>query len=348
VEVAATVPAVTAEPTAPLSVVSTAVATNTATATLTQLPPATVVTPTSIPSTNTPSPPPTPDPYAALTIPMLRAREYGGGLLEIVDTLEQNEQFTRYHIRYPSDGLAIHGYMNVPNDGDNFPVVLMLHGYIDPDVYDLVPYTERYATSLAEAGFFVIHPNFRNYPPSDSGSNPYRIGYAADVLNLIAIIRAQSADPTGFLRRVDPDRIYLWGHSMGGGVALRVAAVNREPYLRGVVLYASMSGDERLNFNRILEWSGGETGTFELAADEEAMAAISPVTYLEDLTVPLAVHHSEADEVVPFAWSEQLCTQLAALAKPHQCYTYYLVPHTFRGNADELFMERVIEFYTTR
>lgn len=120
----------------------------------------------------TPSPTPTPDPYAEMTIDALAARHYGGGLLEITDTLETNDVFTRYEIKYPSDGLDIYGFMNVPNEGDNFPVVLMLHGYIDPEEYEIVDYTRRYADALAEAGYFVIHPNFRNYPPSDIGPNP--------------------------------------------------------------------------------------------------------------------------------------------------------------------------------
>ena len=91
------------------------------------------------------SPPatPTPDPYAPLTIDALAAREYGGGLIEIVDTLETTEAFARYLIKYPSDGLTIYGYMNVPHEGDNFPVALVLHGYIDPDEYETVAYTQR-------------------------------------------------------------------------------------------------------------------------------------------------------------------------------------------------------------
>ncbi len=213
--------------------------------------------PTQTPQATLPPPPLTltADPYAALTIDALAARDYGGGLLEIVDTLEITDGFTRYLIKYPSDGLDIYGFMNVPNEGDNFPVALVLHGYIDPDAYDVVPYTRRYADALAEAGYFVIHPNFRNYPPSDSGPDPFRIGYATDVLNLIAVIREQSQDPLGTLRRADADNIHLWGHSMGGGVTLRVLAVNRAPYLKAAVLYGSMSGDEALNYGRIRAWT---------------------------------------------------------------------------------------------
>lgn len=310
-------------------------------------------TPTAPPATNQPPPTSTatPDPYADLTIAALAARAYGGGLLEITDTLETNETFTRYEIKYPSDGLTIYGFMNVPNEGDNFPVAIMLHGYIDPGEYDIVPYTRRYADALAEAGYFVIHPNFRNYPPSDTGPDPYRIGYALDVLNLIAIIRDQSQDPLGTLRRANADEIHLWGHSMGGGVALRVIAVNNEPYLRAAVLYGSMSGDESKNYGRIRSWTNNSRGQFELNAPQETLRAISPIFHLDRIEAAVAVHHSYADDVVPAEWSEEVCALLDDLSEageiPYapECFFYDLQPHTFRGGGDTQLIERTIDFF---
>jgi fermentation-respiration switch protein FrsA (DUF1100 family) len=303
-------------------------------------PPTPTVTP---PPTSTPSP--TPDLYAPLTIDGLASRSYGGGLLDIVDVIDENETFKRYLITYPSDGLTIYGYLTVPSEGDKFPVALVLHGYIDPDEYDTIAYTERYVDSLVEAGYFVIHPNFRNYPPSDEGDNPFRIGYAIDVLNLIAIIREQSQDPFGLLRRADANDINLWGHSMGGGVALRVITVNNADYLKTAVLYGSMSGDEEQNYQRITQWSGGVNGPFELAASPEMLQAISPIYHLDRINTAISIHHSQADETVPIEWSDDLCQRLQAISHPVECFTYYLVPHTFRGGADELFMERIVRFF---
>lgn len=314
-----------------------------ATPTLTPSPLATRHTP---PATATGyAPPATPNPYADLTIDALAARSYGGGDLEIVETLERNERFARYLITYPSDGLTIYGYMTLPTEGSRFPVVLMLHGYIPPDEYETVTYTRRYADALAEAGYFVIHPNFRNYPPSDTGPDPFRIGFAIDVLNLIAIVRAQSQDPLGTLRRADAGAIHLWGHSMGGGVALRVTVVNNAEYVKSAVLYGAMSGDEAQNYARIRQWSNGRRGQFELAAPPETLRAISPIHHLERLRAAIAIHHSDADEIVPLAWSEDLCARLQARDHPVACFTYRGAPHTFIPPWDNLFMARVVDFY---
>jgi dipeptidyl aminopeptidase/acylaminoacyl peptidase len=282
-----------------------------------------------------------------LTIAALASRSYGGGELNIIDEeeLDEGATYRRYIITYPSDGLTIYGFANVPIEGSKFPVAIVLHGYIDPGEYDIVDYTARYANALAEAGYFVIHPNFRNYPPSDSGPDPFRIGYAIDVLNLIAIIRQQSQDPLGYLRRADADNIHLWGHSMGGGVALRVVAVNNEPYIKAAVLYGSMSGDEAANYGRIQQWTNGLRGDFELSAPSETLRAISPLYHLDRVRAAVAVHHSRTDDVVPVAWSEQLCQLLEALAHPGECHFYDDLPHTFRGGGDTLFMERVVHFF---
>lgn len=330
----------TAKPSAPTTFIQTPTlnAVNTAVPTTTPLP-TTSPTITAIPSA-------TPDLYQDLTIDALAQRGYGGGELAIIETIEKTALFTRYLITYPSDGLTIYGYMNVPNEGNDFPVVIMLHGYMPVDEYETVTYTKRYADDLAEAGFLVIHPSFRNHPPSDTGSNPYRIGYAVDVLNLIAVMREQSQDDMGYLRRANTDEIHLWGHSMGGGVALRVVSVLHDAnYLKTAVFYGAMSGDEKQNYEKIEEWRGGRGDDFELSASPAYFAAISPMNHLEGIHAVIQVHHSFDDDVVPVAWSEDLCAQLDALELPHDCYFYTAVPHTFRGLADLQFMERVRLFY---
>jgi dienelactone hydrolase len=301
--------------------------------------------PATQPPTATLPPSSTPDPYSGLSIAELAARDYGGGLVEIVEELERNDRFTRYLIVYPSDGLDIYGFINVPNDGYGFPIAIVLHGYVPPAEYSTEAYTTRYADALAEAGYFVFHPNLRNYPPSDSGEDLYRTGMAVDVLNLIAIIREQSQDPLGTLRRADADNIHLWGHSMGGGVALRAATVNNEPYVRGVVLYGAMSGDEQKNYEQIAIWTDQRAGDFELSAPPETLRAISPIYHLDRLRAPVSIHHSDADPVVPAAWSDELCALLTEQEHPVECFVYEGAPHTFLPPWDDVFMARFIEFF---
>jgi dienelactone hydrolase len=232
--------------------------------------------------------------------------------------------------------------MNVPRGSGPFPVVIASHGYIDPGIYRTLDYTTGYADALARAGYLVLHPNLRNYPPSDEGPNVFRVGMAIDVLNLIALVQSQGGN-VGALEMADPRRIGLWGHSMGGGVSTRVMAVN--PNVRAVVLYGAMSGDERQNFEAILKWSNGVRGNEELSFPEDALLRISPIYHLERIESAVSIHHGRNDDLVPLAWSVDLCERLRNLAKEVECYTYDGQPHTFIDDGNDLFIQRSIEFY---
>ena len=48
---------------------------------------------------------------------------------------------------------------------------------------------------------------------------------------------------------------------------------------------------------------------------------------------------------MPVVWSEDLCSRLQALDKPVECFIYSGQPHTFVGEGDQLFVQRVREFF---
>ncbi len=283
-----------------------------------------------------------PDPYAEFTIDYLASREYSGSELQIVDTLQQTNLYTRYTVKYPSEELTIYGFMNVPVGEGPYPVIIALHGYIDPDIYQTLDYTTDNVDAITRAGYLVIHPNLRGYAPSDSGPNLFRVGMALDVLNLIAIIKEQSGKP-GPLELVNPELIGLWGHSMGGGISTRVLTVSED--VDAAVLYGSMSGDEKRNFEAILQWSDGQRGLEELSVPEQDLERISPIYYLERIQAAVSIHHGGSDALVPLEWSLELCEKLQQLGKTVECFTYPGQPHTIYGESEDLFNRRVVEFY---
>jgi dienelactone hydrolase len=292
--------------------------------------------------TSTPTATPTSDPYAGLTIADLSARTYGGGELKIEEVLAVTDAFTRTLVSYPSEGLTLYGFMNTPAGAGPFPVALVMHGYIPPQQYNTIAYTTRYADTLTRAGFLVIHPNYRNYPPSDEGPDLFRANQAVDALNLIAIIKVQAGRP-GPLQSADPNFIGMLGHSMGGGITLRTITISNA--VQAAVLYGAMSGDEQRNYEKIAEWSGRGRGLEELKASPDDLQRISPIFFLDRISAPVSIHHGDYDGTVPPAWSEELCQKLQVLNKVVECFTYPGQPHTFQGEADQLFMQRVVEFF---
>jgi dipeptidyl aminopeptidase/acylaminoacyl peptidase len=281
--------------------------------------------------------------YEHLTIASLRQRSYGTGDFKVERTLQVTSTFTRSLISFTSDGLTVYGFMNTPRGQGPFPVVLVLHGYVNPRTYRTpTTYTQRYADALASAGFLVIHPDYRGHGRSqgeaEGVANLFRTGYAIDILNLIAHIER--------LPDASPKAVGLFGHSMGGGIALRVATVN--PEVRAIVLYGSMSGDERWNVERIKTVFRGVSYLPEDDVPSELWDAISPISYLGDARAAVEIHHGRRDPQVPVAWSRDLYTRLSALGKDAALYEYPGAGHSLRGRDYATMMDRVVRFFRSR
>lgn len=278
--------------------------------------------------------------YEDLFITRLRAREYGRGEFTVERTLQVTPAFTRTLISFVSDGLKVYGFMNTPRGRGPFPVVLVLHGYVNPRTYRTpYGYTQRYADALARQGFLTIHPDYRGHGRSEGmaegSTNLFRTGYAVDVLNLIEYARR--------LPEARPDAIGLFGHSMGGGIAIRVATVSDA--VRAIVLYGSMNADERFNIHQIKTVFRGVDYVPEDEVPLELWDEISPVTYLYELQAAVEIHHGARDPQVPVAWSRDLAARLRTLDKPVTLYEYPRAGHSLRGDDYALLMTRVTAFF---
>ena len=130
--------------------------------------------------------------------------------------------------------------MNIPTGEGQFPVVILLHGYYDREGFWSGLGTASAATYLARRGFLTIAPDFRTWGGSDTGLNLFASGLTTDTLNLISSV--------GSVPQADARRIYLWGHSMGGGVATKTLVVDSR--INAAVLYAPNSANDADLFER--------------------------------------------------------------------------------------------------
>ena len=288
--------------------------------------------------------------FLGTSIDELTARTYGDGEFKFTETITRNETYHQFTFEYESDNQIVEGFMTLPAGtgefGEKFPVLFLLHGYVPPDEYELFPYSARYVLPFVEAGYMVIHPSYRGHPPQPNSSwdNVFRIEYAIDVLNLIAMVREGSENPAGPFRRADKDKLFLWGHSMGGGIAQRTLTV-RPDWISAAALYASMSGDEARNYERIRKWGDERTWRVEYFAPQEVIERVSPIYFIDRWEAPITIHHGDIDEIVPPEWSRELCEQLKAKRHPVECHEYYNYRHNLYGSAEAVFTARVISFF---
>ncbi len=231
------------------------------------------------------------------------------------------------------------GFINIPKGEGPFPVIFMFHGYVDPKEYATLDYSVRYADALAEAGYIVLHPNLRGYAPSPAANNSLGIGDTIDALNLIALVRQQAASD-GLLKNADKESIGLWGHSMGGGIVLRVLVIDKE--INAALLYASIHADETENLAHFEEDGRGYE---KPNIPAKALSKLSPLNYLDRINAPISIHQGEMDTVVPPEWSEFLCDLLKELKKDVDCIEYPGQPHTFQNSGDTQFIANAASFF---
>jgi len=323
---------------------STPVPTASATPTLT---PTASATPTSTPT-------PTPNP---LSIEAMRKREYPGSDIVLEQTLAPGASYNRYVASYQSDGLKIYALMTVPTGQKpktGWPVIIFNHGFIPPDQYRTTERYVAYVDAFARSGYIVFKSDYRGHGDSEGratggyGSPDYTI----DVLNAVGSIkRYQDADP---------NRIGMWGHSMGGAATLRAMVVSKD--IKAGVIWAGVvasypdlftkwhrpSGvtptpNPSLGFSR--RWRNDLMMQYG-APDQNPQfwASISANSYLADLTGPMQLHHSKNDHSVPFEFSETLSKQITAAGKTVEFYSYPGDDHNI-ANSFGIAMQRSIQFF---
>lgn len=364
------VAAVIITPTAPATVTPTLTPSPTAAATATP-------TPT---STATPSPTPTrtPTPEHPLMVEVMRRRDYPGSPLTIEETLEPGDNYDRFIASYLSDGNKIYALLTVPHGArpaTGWPIIVFNHGYIPPEEYRTTARYVQYVDYFARAGYIVFRSDYRGHGSSEGEARgPYsNPDYVIDVLNGMAAVRAHPA--------ADPERVGMWGHSMGGYITLRAMVISDE--IDAGVIWGGVVAPYPDLFNRAGALATAVavdplavTATAEAAqatATARAMTAtpafpggrwrnslfdtygtpeenpafwdsISSNAYLRDTSGPLQLHHAVTDETVPAAASALLYDQMTALGLPVELYLYNNDSHDIDNNF-YLAMRRSLEFF---
>jgi uncharacterized protein len=296
---------------------------------------------------------PTPTPPHPLSMEWLRQQDYPASEIVIEEVLDPGANYHRMIASYQSEGLKIFAlltipYAEVPEGG--WPVIVFNHGYIAPEEYRTTERYIAYVDGFARNGYLVFRPDYRGHASSEgvargAYSNP---DYVVDVLNAVAALRAYNS--------VNPERIGLWGHSMGGYITLR--AMLTYPEIRAGVIWAGVVA----SYPDLLEkWSRPSPASTLPPAwvawrtllvedfgppneNQEVWNSISANAYLADLSAPIQLHHGTADTSVPFEFTATLYDQLLQAERVAEFYTYDGDNHNLSNNFSTA-MQRSIEFF---
>lgn len=280
------------------------------------------------------------------SISAMSEKEYNGSDLKLEKILEENEIYTRHSITYRSEGLRISGIMNIPNGNGPFPILILNHGYIDPDVYKNGQGLKREQDFFARNGYVVLHSDYRNHAFSDLDPQNEirpRSGYVEDVINAIGAVKKSD------LSTLDKENIGMLGHSMGGGVTLNVM-VTKPEIAKAYALLAPINSDYKINFDKWVrsDWSQTAKDFINLYGEPnenpKLWNSLSAKNYFSKIASPVLLHQGALDDQVPVEWSRELNEMLKKENKEITYYEYPQENHTFI-NAQNLVMQRTLEFF---
>lgn len=301
----------------------------------------------------TPAASPTPHP---LSIAGLRGRTYPGGPLTVSAELNGAAGLRDQLVTWPSDGLAQYARLVRPAGeppAGGWPVIVLLHGYVDPASWESTG--ADYITimnTLAGAGFAVLRPDYRGHGQSQGtpAGGHFAPDYTYDALNLLASIKTFPG--------VNPARVGLIGHSLGGHVALRSMVVSDQ--IRATAMMAGVTGTfEDIFFNwprppimndrpRTLV-QGARTRLIEQYGDPRQnpafWSAASAVNFVAAVRGPVQINHSVGDSNVPVAFADRLEANLRAAGKTVEVNKYPGDDHQFTASRAAL-MTNLIRFFT--
>lgn len=310
-----------------------------------------VLLPASAPATSA-SPPPVPrygahndvsTPFNVTHLPTLARTRFDGGDLRFERVLRETLGHRRHQISYRSAGRRVSGVLLEPLVAGPRPVVVLAHGYTHPAAYKVGGQLEREQASLADAGYVVLQPDYRNHAESGHEGTRTRArprGYAEDLINAVRALRLAR------LPYADIGRLGLLGRSMGGGVVLNALAAKPD-LASAVVLYSPLNPSMPENFQRFVVRRGHHElrdrvveayGTARTRP--KFWRAISSRSYLGRVAVPVQIHHGSADPVCPVRWSARTARDL----RRAKLFTYAGEGHRF-DDAWPLFMRRTRTFF---
>lgn len=264
--------------------------------------------------------------------------------LDLDEILAEESEFKAYRFSFTTMGKKMTGQLNVPaaaTPSAGFPVVFMLRGYVDKEMFTTGMGTKNAAAALAQNGYVTVAPDFLGYGGSDEepeDSIESRIQKPAQILDLLASLKS--------LEFVNNEDLVLWGHSNGGQIALSMLEITgknwptvlwapvTKPFPYSILYFTDESPDQGKYLRRIVAQFEADYDVFDYSIDR----------YFELIAAPIQLHQGGADTAVPIAWSNDFVRRMQALDKEIDYQTYPGMDHQMQPGWGSV-MQRTLVFY---
>lgn len=241
-------------------------------------------------------------------------------------------------IKYTSDGLKIVGFVYKPAHaaGQKLPAVIFNRGGLDDGVISAQNFNYFYEMyRLASAGFVVLASQYRG---TDGSEGRDEVGGADtnDVINLIGVARG--------LGYVDMNRVFMWGYSRGGLMALQAAGRGAPIRAVAVVGPPTEYTPQGLQENPgLLRFARERWPDYETRRDEH-MRLRSAVRWADKINVPVLILQGGADPAVSPLQAIALAQKLEEAGNLYELVVYARDDHPITANAEDR-IRRTIDWF---
>ncbi|OGM32848.1 hypothetical protein A2803_05945 [Candidatus Woesebacteria bacterium RIFCSPHIGHO2_01_FULL_44_21] len=295
-----------------------------------------------------PEPTPIPTPLAIYEIDNLAETQIPKGEIEIKDIISEEDRYISYLFEHKfspnlnTDKIkTVTGQINIPNEPGSYPLVFMIRGYVDQNIFETGMGTKNAAAYFAENGFITVAPDFLGYGGSSpEAGNIYETRFQT-YTTALSILSSLST-----IKQWNNKDLFIWAHSNGGQIALTVLAITgreipttlwapvTKPFPYSVLYYTDESHD------------GGKYIRRELAKFEE-LYDVDKYTfsnYLKRIKALLLVHQGGADDAIPTEWSDSFVAKMRSLDNEVEYYKYPNADHNMRPDWDTV-VARDVDFF---
>ena len=230
--------------------------------------------------------------------------------------LHFNDELNKYQlsktksiIATTRDDYKIPCYLNLPENysADNqVPLVVIPHG--GPWARDYWEFDD-FSQYFSSRGYAALRVNFRG--STGFGKNHVLAG----VNSIDEVMINDIADAVSFVSEnfsIDKSRVYIFGHSYGGYATYMSLVKYPNLYAAGVAvsapsdLKAWMKQQKKEKNYFAYEFWNSALGSNQ----SKYLNKISPISYVEDINIPLLIFHGKKDDVIPVEHSQEMIDAL--------------------------------------
>jgi dipeptidyl aminopeptidase/acylaminoacyl peptidase len=245
------------------------------------------------------------------------------------------------------DRQQVYAYLYKPENFSpkkKYPLICFVHGsgYLQEVTEGYSPYGDNFMvnTFLVSNGYLVLDVDYRGSAGygRDFRNKTYRsIGYweVSDYMSGIDYLDKQGI--------INKDKVGIYGGSYGGFITL-MAAFRHPEYFKAAVSLRAVS-DWKIYYNSNLWFTLPRLGYLN-ENSKPYYEQSSPITYADELQIPLLITHGMMDDNVFFLDAAHLIQKLIDSKKDFEVMMYPKENHSFRLQADWLDQyKRIFNFF---